>query len=73
MRNAARKRRAEYAASRLVAQMPMANPTIEIFETPSGIKAYRKTVAKAVRMTTTPHFESTAYASVSLPFVSILR
>ena len=73
MRNAARKRRAEYAASRLVAQMPMATPAIEIFETASGIKAYRKTVAKASRMTTTPATEALGYASISLPFVSILR
>jgi len=73
MRSAARKRRAEYAASRVVAQMPLAKKTIEVFETSSGIKAYRKTVSKASRIATTPTWQATAYAQVSLPFVSILR
>jgi len=72
IRNATRKRRAEYAASRVVAGMPLARKTIEVFETSSGIKAYRKTVAKASRMTITPATEALGYASVSLPFVSIL-
>jgi len=73
MRNAARKRRAEYAASRLAAQMPMANPTIEVFETASGIKAYRKTVVRGKPVKFAPAWEATGSGAISLPFVSILH
>lgn len=44
----------------------------EVFETASGILAYRKTVPNRLSLTSQPVAEATATTSISLPYVSIL-
>lgn len=43
-----------------------------LFETPSGIVAYRKLIPNKVAVSSSPIYSGTAHESISLPWVSIL-
>ena len=67
-----RRQRADAARKQLIAPSLVSSFDGEVFETSSGIKAYRKIVPNRVTVSSSPIYAGTAHESISLPYVSIL-